>query len=94
MSLVEADLSTVTSMSDKILRIAEKNPWLPHLEWQSWRDSQLMWWLGQYSILIERRFELPVWTTVVMLTPEAADALLTGTLYRTMPDGRCYDQFS
>lgn len=34
-SVIDADLSTVTAAADKVLRVGERDPWLLHLELQA-----------------------------------------------------------
>ena len=40
-SIIDADLATVTSAADKVIRAEGPNPWLGHLELQSSRDATL-----------------------------------------------------
>ncbi len=72
-SIIESDLSTVTSQADKIFRIDEPQPWLAHFEPFSSRDADAPRRMCRYSILIEVKFNLPVWTVVILLRPEADD---------------------
>lgn len=92
-TIEDADLSTVTSQADKILRVGEPSPWLVHFEPFSGRDPDAPRRMCRYSILAEVKFNLPVWTVVILLRPEADSPELTGNFRRVLPDGTCYDEF-
>ena len=67
----DADLSTITSEADKILRIEEPAPWIVHVEFQSSYISELPLRLQRYNILAQFRHSLPVQSVVVLLRGEA-----------------------
>lgn len=92
-TIVESDLSTVSSQADKIVRVEESRPWLAHFEPFSSRDPQAPRRMCRYSIQIEEKLELPVWTAVILLRREADGPELTGSFRRFLPDGTCYDEF-
>ena len=58
--VIDADLSTVSPVADKVLRVAEPNPWLVHLEFQASYDEDLPERSLQYNVLLHRRHGLPV----------------------------------
>ena len=39
--LIDADLSSITTQADKIIRVNEADPWLLHLELQAGRDPRV-----------------------------------------------------
>ena len=72
--VVDADLSTITTEADKILRIEEPAPWIVHVEFQSSYDSELPLRVQRYNILAHYRHGLPVQSVVVLLREEADGA--------------------
>ncbi len=81
--LVDADLSTITKMADRVLRLPGRRPSLVHMEFQSSRDPHLVYRLLGYNALLIERHRLPVRSVVVLLRPEADGRELNGRL--TMP---------
>ena len=69
--VVDADLSTITTEADKILRIEEPEPWMVHVEFQSSYDPELPLRIQRYNILAHYRHDLPVQSVVVLLREEA-----------------------
>lgn len=90
--VIDADLATVTSEADRVLRVNADPPWLAHLELQASHDADLAGRMLHYNVLLQRRHHLPVWSLVVLLRPEAGRRE-TGTLERRMPDGRAVHLF-
>jgi hypothetical protein len=92
--VIDADLSTVTTEADKVLRVDdEPQPWLVHIELQAGRDRRFVPRLLRYNVLLNYRHELPVLSVVVLLRPEADAPDLTGAIERVLPDGRGYLRF-
>jgi hypothetical protein len=83
-TVIDADLSTVTTEADKIIRIDDPTPWLLHIDLQSSWDGTLGRRALKYNVLAHDRHELPVHTALILLRPEADSAHLTGT-YRYRP---------
>src|SRR5687768_4702170 len=77
-NLIDADVSTVTSDADKVIRVATPSPWLLHIELQASRDDSLPWRLLQYNAILQQRHRVPVATTVVLLRAAANASNLTG----------------
>jgi hypothetical protein len=71
-TVIDADVSTITAFADKVLRIAVPSPWLRHVEFQSSRDDTLGRRLPMYNTILGHRHDLPVATVVFLLRPEAA----------------------
>lgn len=92
-SIIDADLATVTSAADKVIRANDPLPWLGHLELQSSRDPLLPDRLLQYNVLLRSRHSLPVQSAVVMLRPEADHPGLTGINQHHHVSGDCYLEF-
>src|SRR5258708_39204092 len=51
-TVIDADVSTVTAAADKVLRVDEPDPWLLHLEFQASYDATLSHRLLQYNVLL------------------------------------------
>lgn len=92
-TVIDADLATVTAEADRVLRIGGETPWLAHVAFQSGSDrgmgERLLW----YNALLSHRHLLPVLSIVVLLRPEADSPEITGVLRRFLPDGRRYLEF-
>jgi len=76
--IVDADLSTITTAADKVLRIEDESPWLLHVEFQSSWDGSLPRRLLAYNAVLAEKHGLPVYTVVVLLAPRSEAAILTG----------------
>jgi predicted transposase YdaD len=82
--LIDADLSTVTTQADKIIRVLDPEPWLLHLDLQAGRDPHVDRRALKYNVLAHDRHDLPVESVIVLLRPEADASHLTGS-YRYQP---------
>jgi predicted transposase YdaD len=91
--VMDADLSTITTESDKLLWIKEPAPWIVHVEFQSGDSSNLPIRLQRYNILAHYRHGMPVQTVVVLLRREADGPQITGLLQHRLPDGLLYHEF-
>jgi len=78
--LIDADLSTITTQSDKLIRVNDPDPWLLHIELQAGRDPRVDRRALKYNVLAFDRHDLPVESVVVLLRPEADAPNLTGRL--------------
>jgi predicted transposase YdaD len=86
--VINADLSTVTAMADRIFHLRDPAPWLLHLELQASRDPFLARRVLQYNVLVHHRHGLLVHSVVVLLRPEADAMDLTGAVnYQAPYDG-------
>lgn len=92
-TLLESDLSTITTDADKLFRVEADDPWIVHLELQSGHDSQLPLRGVRYGVLADYAHGLPVQTVFVLLRPAADSPAFTGELRRCLPDGFCYLSF-
>jgi len=88
-----ADLSTITTEADSVLLVAEVEPWLVHLEFQSSYDPTLPLRLQRYNILVNYRHRLPVQSMALLLCPDADGPAMTGLLQHRLPDGLIYQEF-
>ena len=84
--VVNADLATITTEADKVIRVGGPSPWLAHLELQAGRDRGLPSRTFRYSALLFDRHKLPVLSGIVLLRPEADGPEFSGHLsYEAIP---------
>jgi predicted transposase YdaD len=80
--VINADVSTVTSAADKVLRVRGSPPWIMHLEPQGGRDPGLPRRMYVDNALLENRHKILVRSVAVLLSPKANHPNLTGTYRR------------
>jgi len=86
-TLIDAEVSTVTAASDKVFRIeGDGDDWLLHFEWESSHAGDAAEQAHLYSCLLRHRHGLLVRSVVVLLRPEANATNLTGRLEVRFPD--------
>jgi predicted transposase YdaD len=90
---IDSNISTVTAEADKILWVAEPEPWIQHVELQAGRDVKLADRLHRYSTLLNAHHDVPVRTSLVLLRPAADGPELTGVLEKKYRNGQVYDWF-
>ncbi len=78
--MVDADLSTVTAMPDKLIRVdgAPTGPYLAHVEFQAGRDPSLDRRVLMYNVLAGWRHRLPVRSVAFLLRRSAAPPGVVG----------------
>jgi predicted transposase YdaD len=86
-TVIDADLSTITTQADKILRVDEPEPWLLHIDLQASWEAHLDRRTLKYNVLAHDRHELPVDSVLVLLRPEADASNLTGVYTYRPPRG-------
>ena len=91
---IDADLSTVTTEADRVLRITSPEQYLAHFEFQSSRDPSLLSRTLRYNVLLDVEYGLPVHSVLILLRPEAETSDMTGTLLRHNLAGRAYLAFA
>ncbi len=92
-TIIDADVSTVSAAADKVLRIDEPEPWILHLEFQASHDSTLSERVLKYNVLLGIRHSLPVRSVVVLLRREADGKGMTGRVVLKLPRDRKYLEF-
>jgi predicted transposase YdaD len=92
-SVIDADVSTVTAAADKVLWVEESQPWILHLEFQASHDATLGSRVLHYNVLLRTRHKVPVRSLVILLRREADGRDLTGTVQWRWPSGRTYLTF-
>lgn len=89
--LVDADVSTVTTDADKVIRVDGPTPWLLHLDIQAHWDSAMDRRLLRYNALLHYRHAVPVASAVVILRSAANMTALTGVLPVRPPIGPAWE---
>ena len=91
-SLVDADLSTVTAFSDKLIRVdADTGSYLVHNELESGKDTAgVAERLYHYGALAHHKFGLPVVGNVFLMHKESNSPRLTGRFVLRSPVGKPY----
>lgn len=90
--VIDADLSaTVSTSTDKVIRVDDPEPWLLLVELQAAWDGDLPFDLLRRYALLRHRHRLPVSCAIVLLRPEANTSAMTGTFSQPHPLGRAWD---
>ena len=92
-SAIDSNVSTVTAEADKVLWVADPEPWIQHIELQAGRDVKLADRAHTYSTLLNAHHQVPVRTALVLLRPAADGPELTGVLEKKYRNGQVYDWF-
>jgi hypothetical protein len=78
--VIDADLSaTVTTATDKVIRVDDPEPWLLLIELQAGWDGNMPFDLLRRYALLRHRHRMPVSCAIVLLRPEANTSAMTGT---------------
>jgi predicted transposase YdaD len=84
--VVDADVSTVTAATDKVLLVrSDDGDRIQHFDFQSGPDASVPRRSHGYSALLEERHELPVDSVVVLLHPKANLRAISGVYERRLP---------
>jgi len=92
-TVIDADLSSVTAEADKVLELAEPTRWLVHVEFQASADPTLERRLLRYNALLGSRHRIPVQSVLILLRPDADHPRLDGILHQHTPNGHRYLDF-
>jgi predicted transposase YdaD len=83
--LIDADVSTVTAASDKVIQVRGNPDWLLDINFQRGPDSSLLQRSHLYNAVLSYRQELLVRSLIVLLSPKANLSNLTGTYEESFP---------
>jgi predicted transposase YdaD len=87
--VVDADVSTVTAATDKVLLVrADEGDRIQHFDFQSGPDASVPRRTHAYSALLEERHGLPVDSVVVLLRPEANLRAINVVYRQRLPGSR------
>lgn len=92
-TLIDADISTVTAVADKVIRLRGNPDSLFHMEVQAGPDASVPRRVHLYNTLFHDRHELEVQSVVVLLRREANLKSLTGVYERRFPGKEPYLRF-
>ena len=87
-TVLDADLSSISAAGDKIFRVEEEEPWLFHLELQSTYEDDMIERFHAYTVLEERRHDLSSHLFVILLRREADGSNVTGLMDGFAPTER------
>ena len=87
-SLLNIDLSTVTTATDLVFGLGEPLQEIVHLDFQSSASATKHADLPVYNTLLHRQYQVPVHSIVILLRPRAAHANLTGRVAYAPRPGR------
>lgn len=76
--VVDGDVSSISAMADKVIRVISQTPYIAHFEFQSASDPDLDERILFYNVLLRRRHRLPVRSVVILLRPQAQPKAVTG----------------
>ncbi|MBO0698273.1 MAG: hypothetical protein J2P46_07770 [Zavarzinella sp.] len=86
--VIDADLSaTVSTATDKVVRVDDPTPWILMIELQANWDGDLPFDLLRRYALLRHRHRLPVACVVVLLRPSADMSVMTGAFLQEHPLG-------
>ncbi|WP_184204130.1 hypothetical protein [Armatimonas rosea] len=92
--LVDADLATVSTEADRLIRVNSAKPYLVHIEFQAGHDGHAVpGRMLRYNVLAGEQTGLVVLSYVILLRPEADSPALTGNVERLRPNGTRYLAF-
>ena len=77
-SVIDSEVSTVTSEVDKVFKIDGSEPYLVHIEIQSGPDADMPWRMNHYNVLVAKDGKYPVLSVLVLLRRSAEVKDLTG----------------
>jgi len=85
--LVDSDITTLTAVADKVVKVGGSDPYIVNIELHSYHDKELVRTLWFRQVALDYRHNLPVLTALVLLCAEANSPHLTETYKRCLPDG-------
>jgi hypothetical protein len=83
--IIDADVSTISAATDKVLRLSGGLNAIMHFEFQAGPDAGLPGRVHGYNSLFENRHGPPVHSVVVLLRPEADLRSITGRYEQRLP---------
>jgi len=93
-SLLEADVSTVTAAGDKIVQVsAARGTYGVHFEFQAGPDAEFVPRLWQYNVLYTSKFKLPIRSVAFLLRPFDGHRSITGRYVQTDTEGELIHDF-
>lgn len=91
--VIDADVSTFTAASDKVILVHGSPDWLLDINFQCGPDARLPEREHLYNTLLEYRHRMPTRSVVVLLTPDANLRAIDGQYLCQLPGEEPYRQF-
>ena len=76
--VIDADISTLTTAADKVLKVLDPDPFLVHLEFQSGDPTELGERTLFQDVILRNRHRLPVHSLLILLRKKADRPRVTG----------------
>ena len=92
--IISADLSTVTSDADKVIRVNAVPPYLLHVEFHAGPNEDLAYRTLHSNVLLGYRHKIPVQSVIIALRKFSRQAGLSGRFEYGWSDNPPYLQFS
>lgn len=92
-TIIDADVSTVTGATDKVIYVEDEPAWILHLDFQTGPDAELPKRLRTYSALLSHRHSVPIYSVGVLLRSSANRSNLTGEYTEAFPNRPPYGIF-
>ena len=91
--IVDADVSTVSAATDKVIRVNDPAPWLCDVNFQTGPDASLPRRVHLYNTLLHERHQLPVRSVVILLSRDANLSAINGHFRLRFPGEAPYLEF-
>ena len=92
--VIDADLSTVSTEADRLIRVLAPKAYIVHIEFQTGHDGAAFPPRGpRYNVISFEEYGLPIETCVFLLRPEADSPALNGVLELKRTEGTIYLRF-
>ena len=92
-TVIDADVSTVTADADKVLRVEADPPYIAHLDLQADYKPRMNERFMVYNVLLGYQHDILVRTIIFLLRPAADGPLMRAPLQRQFPAEAPYLQF-
>lgn len=83
--VIDADISTMTTAADKVIKVGGPHPFLVHLEFQSGDPTGLGERTLFQDVALRNRHALPVYSAIILLRKKADSPKVTGVVRYTNP---------
>ena len=83
--ILDSNVSTIGAEVDKAVWVGGPEPFIVHTEFVSGRKRDLPEVAFGYNTLLTQKYQVPVWSVIVLLRPAADGPELTGVLEKSFP---------
>ena len=85
LQVLDSNVSTIGAEVDKAVLVGGPEPFIVHTEFVSGRKRDLPEVAFWYNTLLSQKYQVPVWSVIVLLRPAADGPELTGVLEKSFP---------